>query len=445
VNFLQVTPLYHPSPGGAERHCREVSERLAARGHRVSILTADARTHRDLVRGAPSGLPASETMYGVHVSRVPTQDDALFALLTHWTNLRGGYRSAAAAFTPTGLEMLVTGRPRNRHLVRGTLAAPADIVLAWNWVLPAAYHAYLAHRLRRFPLVGVPLFHTEEPWARRPIYDRMLAACDGLIVNTAHEADYIRRRVPAARRIVAIGPGVTVEPFARPDAAAFRRRHRLGDAPLVGFVGRICAGKGVPALVEAMRLVWRRHPEARLVLAGYLWDGQSPEALLAPLDAAGRARVVLLPDFPEAEKADLYAALDVFAMPSVAESFGIAYLEAWLCRKPVVGSRIGAIRCVIADGEDGLLAEPGDPGDIARAIQTLLCDPARRADMGERGRAKTLAHFTWDAVTDRIERFCAAILDRGAGAAPRDADGAAHPSGSAERAADSPALTGSRS
>jgi glycosyltransferase involved in cell wall biosynthesis len=445
VRLLQITPLYYPAANGAERHCLEVSERLAARGHQVGVLTTNARTHADLLRRAAPSLPASEMVNGVRVSRVPTDDDALFWLLERWTELRGGYRTASAAFTPSGLEMLVTGRPRNAHLLRHTLAARADIVLTWNWALPAAYHAYLARRLKRFTLVGVPLFHTEERWAQRPVYDRMLAACDGCIVNTEHEAEFIRRRVAAAKPIAAIGAGIAVEPFARPDGAAFRRRHGLGDAPLVGFLGRICAGKGVPLLVEAMRLVWRRHPGARLLLAGNRWDDGPPEALLESLTAVERGRVLLLPDYPEAYKADLYAALDVFAMPSIAESFGIAYLEAWLCRKPVVGSRIGAIRCVIRDGVDGLLAEPGDPRDIARAIQALLADPARRADMGERGRAKTLAHFTWDAVTDRVERFCAAILDRGAGAAPRDADGAARPSGSAPRAADSPALTGGRS
>jgi glycosyltransferase involved in cell wall biosynthesis len=444
VRLLQITPLYHPSPNGAERHCLEVSERLAARGHQVEILTTNARTHADLLRSAPPSLPASEMVNGVRVSRVPTDDDALFGLLERWTELRGGYRSASAAFTPSGLEMLVRGRPRNRHLVRRTLAARADIVLTWNWVLPAAYHAYLARRLKRFTLVGVPLFHTEEPWAHRPIYDRMLAACDGFIVNTAHEADFIRRRVPAAGQIAAIGPGIAVEPFARPDGAAFRRRHGLGEAPLVGFLGRIHAGKGVPALVEAMRLVWRQQPGARLILAGNRWDDRPLEALLDSLTAAERARVLLLPDFPEAQKADLYAALDVFAMPSIAESFGIAYLEAWLCGKPVVGSRIGATRCVIQDGVDGLLAEPRDSRDIARAILELLGDPVRRAQMGERGRAKTLAHFTWDAVTDRVERFCTAMLDRGACAAPRDADGTARPRPSA-RAADSSALTGRRS
>jgi glycosyltransferase involved in cell wall biosynthesis len=441
VKLLQITPLYSPARNGAERHCREVSERLAARGHRVAVLTANARTHTDVARGAPPSLPAREIVNGVSVSRVPMGDDALFGLLERWTELRGGYRSASAVFTPSGLEMLVTGRPRNRHLMRRTLAARADIVLTWNWALPAAFHAYLARRLKRFTLVGVPLFHTEERWAQRPIYDRMLAACDGLIVNTAHEAAFIRRRVPAAGPIEAIGPGVAVEQFAGPDGAAFRRRHHLGEAPLIGFLGRICAGKGVPALVEAMRLVWRRHAGARLILAGNRWDDE-PEALLAALTAAERARVLLLPDFPEEQKANLYAALDIFAMPSIAESFGIAYLEAWLCRKPVIGSSIGATRCVIQDGVDGLLAEPGDAGDIARAILELLPDPARRADMGERGRAKTMAHFTWDAVTDRVERFCAAILARGAGAAPRDAGAGRRSSPSVP---DSPALTGSRS
>jgi phosphatidylinositol alpha-mannosyltransferase len=100
-----------------------------------------------------------------------------------------------------------------------------------------------------------------------------------------------------------------------------------------------------------------------------------------------------------------YAALDVFALPSTGESFGIAYLEAWLCHKPVIGARIGATQCVIEEGVDGLLVTPKDADDTARAILALLGDKDRRESMGRHGHAKTVAQFTWDKVTDKVERL----------------------------------------
>ena len=124
---------------------------------------------------------------------------------------------------------------------------------------------------------------------------------------------------------------------------------------------------------------------------------------LAGLTADERARLVLLDHVPAAAMPSLFDALDVFAMPSVVESFGTVYLESWLCRRPVVGARIGAVACVIDDGRDGHLVDPADPRETAAAVSALLDDPELRARMGEAGRAKTLARFTWDRLVDQVE------------------------------------------
>ena len=89
----------------------------------------------------------------------------------------------------------------------------------------------------------------------------------------------------------------------------------------------------------------------------------------------------------------------------MAESFGIAYLEAWACQKPVIGSRIGSTECVIEDGVDGALVTPEDPHDLARSIVRLLSDRDTRERMGRAGHAKTVARFTWDKVADKVEQI----------------------------------------
>jgi len=107
--------------------------------------------------------------------------------------------------------------------------------------------------------------------------------------------------------------------------------------------------------------------------------------------------------FEEVDKASIFDSFDVLAMPSVAESFGITYLEAWMCRRPVLGGRIDSTRCVIDEGRDGLLADPHDPEDIAAAILKLLADPEGRARMAQAGHEKTLANYTWERVVDKVE------------------------------------------
>ncbi len=81
-----------------------------------------------------------------------------------------------------------------------------------------------------------------------------------------------------------------------------------------------------------------------------------------------------------------------------------------MCRKPVIGCRIASTACVIQDGVDGLLANPDDPGDLAAAIRALLSNPDRRAQMGARGHAKTVTHFTWERIGEKFERFCSDLI-----------------------------------
>ena len=410
MKILNVSPLYFPAGRGAEHHMREVSERLVARGHQVTVLTTNAMSGHDLWCGISGALKEVESINGVRVVRVPARDGALPGIIKFGLRLKGGYRSLNHFFTPSGLEVL-SRSPRHLGFLRSILRSNADLVVAWNWYWPPAYQAHLAKSFKRFRLVGIPLFHTADSWAERPIYDSMIAACDALVVNSSHEKEFILNRVPNAQRITVAGVGIEPELFAHRDGQGFRRRHTIGSRPIVCFLGGLISNKGADKVVEAMPFVWNWNKEVCLVIAGFP-DGPYPalDQALARLDQSERERVLLFPSIPEREKIDLYDALDVFVMPSVGESFGISYLEAWMCRKAVIGARIGPTECVIEDGVDGLLAEPNDPGDIARSIIELLADPDRRKRMGERGYIKTTEHFTWKIVCDKIERFFLSLI-----------------------------------
>ena len=116
-----------------------------------------------------------------------------------------------------------------------------------------------------------------------------------------------------------------------------------------------------------------------------------------------KERIVRIDEFDEADKGSIFDAFDVLALPSKEESFGIAYLEAWLCSKPVIGARIGSTQCVIDEGIDGLLVEPNDAEDIARAIIELLSNSDMREKLGRNGHNKAISQYTWDKVVDKVE------------------------------------------
>jgi len=126
--------------------------------------------------------------------------------------------------------------------------------------------------------------------------------------------------------------------------------------------------------------------------------------------AAFLDRVIFAGKVSDAELERQLARCDVFVAPSRYESFGLVFLEAMIFGKPVVGCRAGGMTEVIHEGVSGLLAEPGDAESLAAALTQLLTDPAKRAAMGQAGRARFLAHFTREKMTDRTLDFYREVL-----------------------------------
>ena len=219
-------------------------------------------------------------------------------------------------------------------------------------------------------------------------------------------------RERGASSIAVAGCGVDPGRFAQRDGARIRARYGIGDRLVVGFVGRQDTAKGVPTLIEAMHTVWRRFPDAVLLLAGQTAHREpAVTKLLAALSNADRARVVQIDDFADKDGPSIMDACDVLALPSAEESFGLVMIEAWMCGKPVIGADIASTRCIIDSGVNGWTAKPYDEESLADRILDLLANPARRLSFGDRGRAKALARYTWDRVTDVWEE----TLERAAG------------------------------
>jgi glycosyltransferase involved in cell wall biosynthesis len=419
MRIFHVTPMYFPVFGGCELHIQKLSEGLALRGHDVTVLTANVGSIRELANSIYGGLPDEELIGAVKVRRFRPDGGVLGSVLKNWyRHVRGGCRSLTLLLGKEGTDFFLES-PALVQLIPHLVPTRMDIIGTVNWNYPPAYHTYLASKLKKFILVGIPLFHTAETWCARPIYKKMLANCDAVIVNTACEANFVRKQ--AATRVEVFGVGIEPSVFEHRDGRAIRARYGLGNHPVVGFVGRLDFNKGAILLLQAMRKVWEWNREVRLVCAGPRAGRRTGvETFIAGFTEFERERIVMIDDFPEKDKASIFDSFDVFVLPSIGESFGIAYLEAWMCRKPVIGARIGPTQCVIDEGTDGLLVDPTDPQDTAQSIIDLLSDSEKRERMGRSGHAKTVAQFTWDKVTDKVEKLYLELLAaKGAGGLSR--------------------------
>lgn len=407
-----ASPVYAPCIGGGERLLQLVAERLAGRGHQVTVVTLDAASQPDMLRPRGSGLPPDEILNGVRIRRVAPGGGRTERAFRWWLGRRGGWRSAHLLLGDDATWLL--GPPSAAAMLPRLLSVPADLMVSANWGFPSTIAVDLAGRLRRVPVVGLPLFHIARPWADQARYSPMLARCRAVVALTSAEGEFIRKR--GGRRVEVIGCGVEPDRFAAGSAARGRARLDVSDRPVVGFIGRQDALKGVPTLLEAMQKVWLELPEAVLLLAGPSAhrDAATTERLAA-LTPEQQAHIRLVDDFSHAEAPDLFAACDLVVLPSVEEAFGLVFLEAWASRRPVIGVRVPSTECVVQEGVDGLITRPMDPGELAAAILQLLHHPEIRATMAEQGHQKVLAQFSLDRITDRWEALLLGLGRRSPG------------------------------
>jgi glycosyltransferase involved in cell wall biosynthesis len=276
------------------------------------------------------------------------------------------------------------------------------------------YYALRGAQRAGIPIVFLGALHTADTWGyNRTMIYRAIQQADAYIAHTAYERDYLIERGIQADKISVIGAGVDIDAFSQVDGTMMRHRYGWGEAPVIALIAKQTARKRFDTLLKAMQQVWTTHPNARLLLGGARTPySRQLEEMIRALPPLQQAHVTLISDFSEEEKPHLLGACDIFVLPSGQESFGIAFVEAWACAKPVIGARIGAIPSVIDEGRDGLLTTYQDADDLTRAIRDLLRNPQQRIQMGLAGRNKVLEHHTWEIVADRVRTVYTEAISR---------------------------------
>lgn len=177
----------------------------------------------------------------------------------------------------------------------------------------------------------------------------------------------------APHRAVAIGSG--------PNIQLGTRSNIVGSQDIL-FVGTDWQRKGGPSLLEAFIRARRKYPQATLTIIGC-----SPDIDEAGVKVVGRV--------PRDELHRYFSAARVFALPTVHEAFGIAFVEALHFGLPIIGTRLGAIPEMVEDGVNGYTLKPGDVDGIASALDRLFGDHALALRFGEASYRRA-ADFTWD-------------------------------------------------
>lgn len=402
-----ISPLYPPNRSGSAVHMARLAQGLAADGAHVAAWTTEARdTHFFVDRSLRHVARRHECLRGVRVRR--------FGLSRWAMRHREAFGRMRMGMPPWSVWALRDPATHAPGLLAHALVSTERFDLVVAGVLPHTPFvvAGLAVARRwRVPLVVLGLIHTGEP--ARVEYRQeflghgvvmLLRHADLVVCNTDVERRLLLDRGLEERRLMTIGPGADPGSCLGGDARRFRSRFNI-EGPIVLQLGTQTHEKGSHHAAEAVCSLRARGWDVTGVFVGFP-RSDFEAGYLSSRTADQLAGLLVLGEVDDDVKRDALAAADVVVLPSRADSFGIAILEAWLAGKPVIGCLAGGIPEVVEDGVDGFLVPFGDWHAIAELVELLLDRPEVARALGEAGRAKVWERYTWDKV---VARFQAAV------------------------------------
>jgi D-inositol-3-phosphate glycosyltransferase len=361
--------------GGMSVYVRELAKELGRRGHSIDIFTQNNSGRTEQV------VDLYDNVRLIHVSGGTLGRVSKGALHAHLPRF---FHDLESFKFKENIEYDIL---HSHYWLSGVLGAMAQS--AWD-----IHHLLTYHTIGAVKQQTCPSEH--EPQLRLTTERRLAKSCDGLVVATQKEKEYLSRYDVPIDKIRVIPCGVDLHRFNPLDKSSVRRQLGFSDDDFVVlYVGRYAPVKGLHRLLETFGRLTHL-PGLRLVIIG--GDGprtpmfrqlQSKTAALNiqhRVTFAGRVEQKTLPRY--------YSAVDVLAVPSYYESFGLVALEALACGTPVVTTPVGAMEKIVKDGVTGYVARDSDPTHFARLIEAIWLKRKQNSLSPSKIRA-SVTEYTW--------------------------------------------------
>jgi len=365
MRILLISDKFIPERGGSQIILGKLYAHLA--GHEVTVVT----------RQWP-GAEAADRDYPQRVIRVPFSNVPKLRSPLLWYHLRTAAR-----------RLLQSEQFDQVHCGQVVETAPWGVRLAREFGLPSIVHTF-AEDITSF--------------LKHPMYLRMmrsaLDAATHVTTISCYTRDHLHRLHVAPERISLLYPGVTFEHWhSTGREQRLRERYQLEGKQVILTLARLIPRKGQDTMLRALPQVLKEVPNAVYLCVG----GGPEEARLRTLaNVLGvNEQVRWVGSIPNHEAVDYYHAADVFAMPNRQmpngdiEGFGLVFLEANACAKPVIAGRSGGAVDAVEHERTGYLVDPESPTEVADRLISLLRSPELAARLGEAGRQRVIERFTW--------------------------------------------------
>lgn len=231
-----------------------------------------------------------------------------------------------------------------------------------------------------------------------------------IVANSHFTLDLLTGGGVHPSQITVIHPGVDTNIFQPSTQKDFQliQDYDLQDKKILLTVGRLTPRKGQDMTIKALKYITKQIPNVVYVIAGSGNYRSELEALANSLGVSSHVRFI----GPISDKIlpKLYNVCDVFLMPNRTtmnandiEGFGIVFLEASACGKPVIGGNSGGVPDAILDNITGMLIDAGDPLNIARAVIHILENEKVAHELGKRGRSRVINSLSWEHSMEKFE------------------------------------------
>lgn len=374
MNLLMISQDFPPDVGGIQTYCYELAGCFASMAPRLAVVAPNRPGADDVDRSLPF------RVYRVHTPNawLPLMGIPPIRSLLHSERFN-------ATFHAQWQTVWSARKARKKKMISRIFSAAHGRELLFNPGAPGTQLHSFYNRMRTSLLSRVDHFFAVSRYT------------SGLLQNYGVEED----------RITVVPNGTNPGQFYPLDPRPLRTEMGLTGKRVLMTVCRLVPRKGVDTVIRAFAKVISICPDTELVIIG---DGEDRRRLEKIAGESGIRESVHFTGWITHNKQEMnrfYNLADVVIMtprtdPIQVEAFGIIYLEANACGKPVIGSRSGGISDAVIDGETGLLVEEDDSGQLAEAIVRLLNNPDLAHRLGEQGRKRVVNELNWNVIAPRI-------------------------------------------
>jgi glycosyltransferase involved in cell wall biosynthesis len=383
MRILYVRNLFRPADFGGNRYPWEVTPRLAARGHDVTVVTTRSKN--------------GDTPPGVRVREYPSSmRTPVHTFLSHAVGSRRAVGAALAA-APADVVIYSSYDTAYAHFIRPEHSAPSVYI----------YHSRLqSDAVDR--LGGWPPLHAAASWfvahVERTIYSR----ADALVAVSPFSLSEIEARLGRPRAGVHVIPtGVDASAFVPGDRLAARRSLGLpADARILVAVGRLAPVKRYDLAIRALSVL-AADPRWLLLIMGHGPDRARLEAVARETAVGDRVR--FLGHLTGGDQLRALHAADIQVCTSEFENWSLALLEGLSAGLSILGVPRGGIGQLLEQVDRRLVLADDRPETLAARARELIDDAASRATLAARARALVVERYSWDATVQRLEDVLAGV------------------------------------